>query len=68
MLLASWPTMVAGNVKALGPGSDHHLSLPTVVEGEAALLSVPGSQKLGEVHFECLGAPLWVALLEKAKG
>ncbi len=57
--------MVAGNVKALAPGHDHHISMPAVAEGEIALLSVRGCQQLGELDFDCLGAQLSVALLEK---
>jgi chemotaxis protein CheX len=64
--LGELANMVAGNVKSLAPGNEHMVSMPAVAEGELALLSVRGSQELGELWFDCLGLPLSVCLLEKA--
>ncbi|MCB9915659.1 MAG: chemotaxis protein CheX [Planctomycetes bacterium] len=58
--------MIAGNVKALTPGSDHHVSMPAVAEGEIDSLSVRGSHELGELVFDCLGSPFSVSMLERS--
>ena len=60
--------MVAGNIKGLAPGEDHHVSMPAVAEGEHSLLSVPGSHQVGEIWFDCQGEPMHLTLLEKSLG
>ncbi len=56
--------MTGGNIKSLLPGPCT-LSLPCIVEGKNYHLSVPGSEVLNRVLFECQGEPLEVLLMEK---
>jgi chemotaxis protein CheX len=56
--------MTGGNVKALLP-EPCRLSLPTVSEGTDSTTSVPGSEVVTTVVFDCAGSALTVRLLKK---
>ncbi len=62
--LGELANMIGGGVKSLLP-SPSQLSLPTVAEGEALVLSVPGTHELRHVSFACDGEPCRVVIAAK---
>lgn len=65
-VVAELANMAGGNIKALMAGPSQ-LSLPAVAEGTNLVESVPGSRLVTAVCFECLGEPMKVTLLERAR-
>jgi len=60
--LGELANVIGGNLKAMLPGPSH-LSLPTVVEGDAYLVSVSESVPYHAAHFRCDEEPLQVNLV-----
>ncbi len=56
--------MVGGGVKSLLPETCV-LSLPTVVEGDDFMISIPGASLVQQAAFHSQGEPVFVALFEK---
>jgi chemotaxis protein CheX len=56
--------IIGGNLKAVLSSNGCQLSLPTVVEGQAFSVSVPGTRTLARDAFVCNGTPIVVTVLE----
>ena len=65
-VIAELANMAGGNIKAL-MAEPSQLSLPAVAEGIDLVESVPGSRLVTSVSFECLGEPVKISLLERAR-
>ena len=63
--LGELANMIGGNVKALLP-EGCRISLPTVADGIAYHLSVPGTRPVVAVTWLCDAEPLMVRMLERA--
>lgn len=65
-VVAELANMAGGNIKAL-MAEPSQLSLPAVAEGIDLVDSVPGTRLVTSVFFQCLGEPVKVTLLERAR-
>jgi chemotaxis protein CheX len=62
-MIGELANVVAGNVKALFPGTTQ-LGLPIVLEGTDFRLGLPGGHEAAACAFECLSWPFSVRLLQ----
>jgi chemotaxis protein CheX len=65
-VVAELANMAGGNIKAL-MAEPSLLSLPAVAEVVEWVETEPGSRLVTAVSFECLGEPMRVSLLERAR-
>jgi chemotaxis protein CheX len=62
-VLGELANIVGGNIKRLLPAPSQ-LSLPSVKEGSDYFSLLPEGKIVSEVAFECLGEPIFIALLK----
>lgn len=65
--LGELANMTGGNIKPLLPGTCE-LSLPSIIEGKGHHVTIPGSQLINHLYFQCQGEPLEILLFQGKQG